>query len=84
MLRADFPDVPIPNGLVIDRSKQYNYIPVYVEFEYYFRIIAKFEFAITKPIDAEKLDLILQISPHENWAEGSIILDVELLLTDAS
>jgi len=83
-LRADFPDIPIPEGLVIDRSRRYNYIPAYAEFEDYFRIIAQFEFAITKPIDVEKLDLAMQISPIENWGDGPINIYVDLILGDES
>ncbi|MCL2137551.1 MAG: hypothetical protein FWH40_08580 [Coriobacteriia bacterium] len=79
-LRADFPDVPIPEGLVIDRSRRYNYAPVYAEFEDYFRIIAQFEFAITKPIGIEKLDLAMQVSPYDNKGNSSIHIFVELIL----
>jgi hypothetical protein len=72
-LIADFPDVPSPNGLVIDAAKRYSTVPPWECYQLFTCLVARFKFSVKTQENLSESPFSVQVSPHENWELGSAI-----------
>jgi hypothetical protein len=77
-LRADLPEVVIPNGFFIPPTEnQLSYRPAYYGFKSYYEIVVFAPFIFHPPqtlLDKgiKHMDMTLTVRPHENWDNSAV------------
>ena len=72
VLVADFPDVIIPNGIIINEKVFHSRGPTYGIFWHYYFITFRFKFNVALRPTLLKTPLTFHIVPHANREEGAV------------
>ena len=72
ILKTEFTEAPIPNGLVIDMSRRYNYRPAWSWFERYYDTSIIFTISLLEFDGPSGTELVVQVIPHGNKERGVV------------